>query len=288
MLSKIKAYGNADFNYIWGKSTVYSDKDIEDLNAKGIHSPVWDSATVTLSTFSKDINASSYPTDTNIIGYKVQKVAKNSLQTINVAPETEALHIYDYNIQSGKTYKYRVIPIFNNNGKRSYGEVVETNEITIAAERWSIVSLIPTSQKGFYKVDTDNVWTFMLNVEEGAVKFNNNISFSAGVSRFPIAHDSALDYLSGSITALIGDIDCQYSYLNDDIYMIEKWRKFCKNGYLKLLKTPKGLNIPCEIHDSTATVDYPTENQPTSISFNFTQLCDDKTISAYSEQYIDW
>ena len=73
MYSKIKINGYCDVNYIWSKSGQLDDAEINAIETKGIHSPVWDAITVTLSTFKDSTEGNSNIETGNIIGYTIYR-----------------------------------------------------------------------------------------------------------------------------------------------------------------------------------------------------------------------
>ena len=283
--STLKVYGNCDINYVWSKKATLTATDISSLTEKGIYSPSWDNTTVALATFMNTLNASNI--SETVYGYLIHRQRLDEDVRYKVAEvDSTITNIKDFNIGSRANYQYFITPIYMKNGNKILGEPILTDNIETNFDSWSIISLTPTNEENSYIVDTDNIWNFYVYVEGGTFSINDDKSITSGLGKFPKTYVGETDYLTGNVKCLIGNVDCEIDYQNDDINKLRQWRKFCNNGKLKLLRDIKGHIIPCEITDASYDSDDKFGELQTTISFNFTQLDDSDNIAVYAIENI--
>lgn len=278
--STIRIHGNCDVNYMWGKSEDLTDENINSLKEMKLNTPEWDKKTVILANFTKGLSASDI--SKNIDSYIIHKQKIDDDVRYKVAEvDADTLNIRDYNINNESLYQYYVTPVYMENEKRYIGEPIPTNQVKTEFDYWCIMSLDVTDIDNVYKVPKDDVWLFYVNVDSGAFKPVFDKSVMDNMGQFPKIYVGKKDYLTGNLSCYIGNVDNYLEYQNDNISKIQKWREFCNNGKMKLLRDIKGHIIPCEITDTSYDVDDNLLAHPTTISFEFTQIADNKTISAY-------
>lgn len=282
MYSKIKIYGDCNVNYIWGKKEF-----TEEEKSTGVKTPIFDKDTITLSTFGGDITASDIKQDNNIIikGYTVfrEAVGENK-RYIAAKVGSEDTIVNDYNVCNNQKYKYYIIPTYYNSEDNSekIGEPIITDDITADFQCCSIVGLLPTNDKNMYKVDKNNVWSLGIDVSVENYKANFNKNTLNGIGRFPHLSTDTTNFLTLTVSSLIGDIACASNeYYGDTVNRIEDFIEFCHNGNLKLFKDCKGFVIPCDITDLSFSYDKECVQMPTTVNIEITQLDDRKNISVY-------
>lgn len=220
--------------------------------------------------------------DSDAVKYFVQRHEVDYEKLYDVTTvENGCSVVYDFNIRNNKSYQYRIYPIYANNGAEVFGAPISTNTLYTDFYGWSIVGTKATEVDNEYIVDNDNIWSFGYNISANPIKPVYNKNYVTGFGQFPQLVQGDENYLEGGLSCLMGDVACNGKYINDSIDSIEKWREFCNNGELKLLKDLKGHIIPCSIKDTTPTIDYSIIEKPTTISFNFVQLMDRENISVY-------
>jgi hypothetical protein len=277
----LKIHGNCDINYVMCSSLELDEENIDSLLDSGLTSPEWDVDTLMLAKFNENTGASSYTISQDIRGYRIQRyeVDYNKLHEV-ASLRGDQLYFEDYNIRNNKSYQYRIVPIYLKDGVETLGSPVTSNTIHTDWCGWSVIGTKPTDEINKYMVDYDNIWTFGLNVSPEPIRPVYNKNYLTGFGQYPKAVQGQENYLEGGLSCLIGDIKCE-NYIGDNIDTINKWRAFCNNGELKLLKDLKGNIIPCSIKDTTYDIDYSTVEQITTISFNYVQLMDRDDISVY-------
>ncbi len=285
MYSKIKLHGYCDVNYVWSKGGDLDETEIESIISNGIHSPVWDANTVTLSTFQDNINGNTNVEKNNIVKYVVQRKRIDEDKIYPVAEVSkENTRVYDFNIQNKNKFVYRIIPVLED---ATYSSYIESNEVSIDWSHITICDLLPTNIDKEYKVDKNNIWKFSLNIQPTPIKPTFNKRVVSGFGKFPKISQDNTNYLTLGFEALLGDVDCVGKYFNDDIDKMEKWYSFCNNGNIKLLKDLRGNVIPCDIQDTSMQGNDGFVQQFTTLSFNVVQLDDRRNISAYSLESLE-
>ena len=230
--STLKVYGNCDINYVWSKKATLTATDISSLTEKGIYSPSWDNTTVALATFMNTLNASNI--SETVYGYLIHRQRLDEDVRYKVAEvDSTITNIKDFNIGSRANYQYFITPIYMKNGNKILGEPILTDNIETNFDSWSIISLTPTNEENSYIVDTDNIWNFYVDVEGGTFSINDDKSITSGLGKFPKTYVGETDYLTGNVKCLIGNVDCEIDYQNDDINKLRQWRKFC------IIRTPQ-------------------------------------------------
>ena len=283
MFSKIKIHGNSDINYVWSKTGSVQETEIQNLLSQGVATPEWDESTIALSTFWGNINASETYNLGTILKFAVQRHDINSgvRQTVKNDCPTNGSILLDFNVANNCSYKYYIIPIFKNSSNEEgiYGQPIVTDVITPKWDTWSLIGLIPTDNPNIYHIDKDNIWTLGLNIQTDPFSIKNDKIFSDGYNKYPRVYVGKTDYLTSKVSCYLGNVSCNGDYTDDNMVKITKWREFCNNGQLKLLRDRKGHVIPCEIHDESYSIQENLIEMPTTISFSFTELLDSRNIS---------
>ena len=278
----LKLHGGADLNYVMCTNFELANENIDSLVKKGLTSPEWDSNTVLLAKFQENTDASSISIPKNIVGYKIQRYEVEYDKLYEVTSlNMEHLYFEDYNIRNNKSYQYRIVPIYLQEDETEvFGMPISTDTVFTDWDGWSVIGTKPTKEMNRYTVDYDNVWTFKCNINSEPIHPVYNKNYLIGFGQYPRAVQGQENYLEGGLSCLIGDVKCE-GYIGDNIDTIEKWRAFCNNGELKLLKDLKGHVIPCSIKDTTYDIDHSFLEQITTISFNYVQLMNKSDISVY-------
>jgi hypothetical protein len=80
------------------------------------------------------------------------------------------------------------------------------------------------------------------------------------------------NYLSGTLTADIGYLECSDRKFKDTIDMVKAWRDFISRDTIYLLKTQKGDVLIVNITDNPTTTYAENMSEiPTTISFDWTE-----------------
>lgn len=201
----------------------------------------------------------------------------------------------DYNIRSGKEYEYLVVHancldgvaqfsgINDSPDGKYYHQFLTRTPVRANVCSWMVYDLIKTEEDNVYTIDKNNIWKFNVGIKNGKFSPEYNKTTESTFGKYPKIYAGRNNYLSGSLECYIGNVSCSGrnpNYRQDDIYGLKLWQDFCTNGHIKLLKSPKGHIIICDIVNTS----YDVNNSPmqeTVISFDYTQLADEDTITVY-------
>ena len=160
-----------------------------------------------------DIDNGNAPTACDVYKYEIWPGSTDGegvchLVALNVTPEENynvAGHRYykmeDYNVANHRYYKYIVF---------TSGDEPEDSVAVIQTSwaGWTLTDLIPQSNQighySTYKAKAEGVWKFKYNISAGAQTHNLSKTPYSTLSKYPHFSFGATDYVSGSVTCLLG------------------------------------------------------------------------------------
>ena len=187
--------------------------------------------------------------------------------------------IHDYLVASNKKYRYNLIEFAKDTDTITYGSKYTIDVIAPSWHNWIIYSLVPwkgsgrTSTKETFRVTES--WKFCINAEESEIVQNLNHYTHTGYSSKPKITINNNNYISGSLSCIISDINPTDAKITDSIYKVQAWNKFISENELFVLKNPKGDVWVVSITDNpTRKYDYSNKLMQTTINFSFTECMD--------------
>mgnify|MGYP006921156723 CR=1 FL=1 len=218
-----------------------------------------------------------------------------------VAVDTQSLIFRDFNISNNRTYQYVLYPFdgaVTADDDEKFNVVRKTSVVDdIHWGGWSITELHPVSgsSKKFTASQSD-VWVFNLNVDTGEQTQNISRQEQQTLGQFNRYSQGKLNYISGSVTCLLGRDVLPASYIiknnktqqvggyqekmpynkmptsNERVDMLLGWRKVVYSSNPKLLKDRVGQSFLVTLNSSTnKPMDY-VGIQPNTISFTWTEI----------------
>lgn len=190
------------------------------------------------------------------------------------------LPCHDYLAASKKSYKYRIIPIIKQSDQWVYGSEYLSNIQSPNWCCWTIYSLVHRTDLNSFepnreKFQMDQYWKLYVEPEESEITQNLNRYVHKGFNSKPKITINDNNYISGSLTCKLSQVECPEMSFQDTIYMVEAWRKFISENSLYLLKNPKGEMWIVSVSDNpTTSYDYSYSTIPTTISFTYTECRD--------------
>ena len=200
------------------------------------------SGTYFLTDFSKGLNAGSiYIGENTVEGWAVYRRQQDKAQLKHIVDlPLNADEVYDYSAASQQgSYVYYVYPI----GEDTYITApLISNATNPSFWTWSVLEC---TDKGKY-FELVREYSFGKNLTSGAISNNNSPNVLANFTRYPTVQNSTSNYLSGSLSSLIGVIDYAngngYSdtlELRDAIYGLSTtenalFLKSCKGDFIKI------------------------------------------------------
>ena len=206
--------------------------------------------------------------------FSIYREVKDTNQLVYVARLGDGgLSMTDYGVTNNRTYKYYIFK----EDESAISEAVVSNDVSTCWWDWSLIDIIPsTSEKGLYYT-TGDIWKFNLNISSAArTQTLNNTTYN-NLTRFPKVSSGKLNYSTGSLTCLLGDIQRTTNSLAEYIEpstMLNEWNEFCADGNMKLLKDRKGNAMLVMITGTSSQTDDVTREQTNTITFSWVEVED--------------
>ena len=206
--------------------------------------------------------------------FSIYREVKDTNQLVYVARLGDgSLSMTDYSVTNNKTYKYYIFK----EDESAISEAVISNDVSTCWWDWSLIDIIPsTSEKGLYYT-TGDIWKFNLNISSAArTQTLNNTTYN-NLTRFPKVSSGKLNYSTGSLTCLLGDVQRTTNSLAEYIEpstMLDEWNEFCADGNMKLLKDRKGNAMLVMVTGTSSQTDDVTREQTNTITFSWVEVED--------------
>ena len=198
----------------------------------------------------------------------------------------------------------------NKEGHLEHGTIdtsVATGEpITTKWQSWSITELIPEELdidapiiKKKYRVDNNNIWLFKYSLDTGSITQNISKEEFETLGRFSKYGFGDKNFVSGSVTALLGSelvLSSKVQYVerlgesrikaltsNERALMSQQWQNFCYSKNPKLLKDVKGQSWIVQLISNTMTPDNFIMKNPETVSFEWKQVDTTNNIIIYGD-----
>lgn len=196
--------------------------------------------------------------------------------TIGGSPET-IRSIYDYSLPCRGNYVYQIAGILENGS-------VCNNPIEIpfspTAIGYTITEILRSGGNRYYIGDT---WRFTTDIQNTTVTQNINRYLHVGYGQYPTTSSTDINYMSGTLSGMIGYMNCTTKEYVDDITLVRQWREFITRPSMFMLKSQKGDVWFVNITDNPTT-EYQEDYHkiPTTFSFNWVEVA--KNIVLEQEQ----
>lgn len=118
-------------------------------------------------------------------------------------------------------------------------------------------------------------WKFVGEIQNTTITQNGDRYAHVGYGTYPQITSTKTNYLSGSVSAIQGYVDCTTKKYTDNIDLVRAWRQFILRQSLFMLKTQKGdVLVVGIVNNPTTTYDDSLKDLPTTFSFDWIELCD--------------
>ena len=125
-----------------------------------------------------------------------------------------------------------------------------------------------------------DTWKFVADIQDSVITNNLDRQSYVGYSQFITSISTNVNYMSGTLTGALGQLNCATKTYTDDIALVRAWRKFITQKKPFLLKSQKGdVWIVNVIENPTTTYQENTRGVPTTFSFTWAEVYDaDKVV----------
>jgi hypothetical protein len=215
----------------------------------------WELDTFLLSKFQNDLEAGNVGLGGLVVdNWKIRRRKIDSTSYINLgtkpSDETGDFSFIDHTTRSGVTYEYEVIPMSGDIEGQP-----KTIQVTSELECWWIS-------------DETESYPLFLNFAPSDIQTNIQRNIYEGFDQFPVVSYGNLKYRSGTITAIIMDVNLTTSY-----NYRTNFEAFINNRKQKYLKSRHGdFMIVDTFSSSQALLDQVNENNISSVSFSYNEI----------------
>ncbi len=177
---------------------------------------------------------------------------------------------------------YEILRRLYAGGTIRYVKGISSDEITLDGTQMrgcSITELLPFDEayqwgtkKRYYIGDQ---WKFVGDIQDTTITQNMDKYAHVGYGTYPQITSTKTCYLSGTISAMNGYVDCTTKKYTDTIDLVRAWRQFVSRQAIYMLKTQKGDVLVVGVVDNpTTTYSESIKEIPTTFSFSWVELCD--------------
>lgn len=243
------------------------------------YTPSWGVDTLFLANFNHNLNAGNITTSSPITKWTIYKQDKNatSLKFICTVDSSKS-NIIDYISPSNGEFRYVVFPETDS----ILCSPINSEYINPVWSNLVMYDILESSTQNIYYADTYNMWSFNGNISTDAMKQNIDKTIYSGLSRYPKVSVGKRNYINGSVSCSLGSVkqvDGLSSYINDNAELTNKFMDFVINGNKKILSDRKGNVLLVDIDKFSNKYDDRIYCQPTTISFDYTEIGSTDNIS---------
>lgn len=186
--------------------------------------------------------------------------------------------VYDYSLPCRGNYVYRLIGLLSN------GSICDDAiEIPISPMMtgYTVTNIIKDSAGRYFAGD---IWKFTADIQNTTITQNINRYLHIGYNQYPTTSSFDVNYMSGTLSGMIGYLDCVTKSYVDDITLVRQWRKFITQPTMFMLKSQKGDVLFVNITDNPTT-EYQEDHYKIPASFSFNWVETEKNIVLEQNRY---
>jgi hypothetical protein len=280
-VKKIEAFPNQNIDYLWVKNGTANQALIDSTLVAGFI-PTFDNGTLALANYNDNTLGAgtilNIPVDVTF--WNVFRRRGGVLQQVGKF-DVGVTSIHDYNVANSFEYDYLIFP----ETVDLAGSPITSNLVTADWWNWSIASYNEPEEGTNYSI-IDEQWLLDLDLSSSNINQNVNRNTYGGFTKFPKVSIGKMNYLTGTISALLGDVDCSTYQYSDTVEMQQAFRDFISNGKKKILRSRKGNIIICETMSNNFDIADRFQEQQTRVSFSVTEIDEESNVSviAFDEQ----
>lgn len=184
----------------------------------------------------------------------------------------------DYTASTHAKYKYMVVPYDDGTGDDiNIYKALMTDEFEIDSYGYTITAIKDTN------LDADNypfyligdTWKFIADIEDTTMTQNTSKELHVGSGKYSTVTKTEVDYLSGTVSGMIGYLECNNNKYIDDIELVKAWRRFISQDCKFILRSQKGDVWLVNVIDMPTTAYQENNiNFPTRFTFSWAECGD--------------
>lgn len=199
----------------------------------------------------------------------------NEVVYVGTARSNNNLTLIDYTVPNKGSFEYVYVPREKANG-RPYVNGIAKATINTNMTGYTVTSLIPYDEKyDTYMYSIGDCWKFVGEIDDVTITQNINRVAHVGTGNYSSVSMDDVNYASGSLSAMIGAVDCTDKKYKDTVDMVKAWREFITKNSVFMLKSQKGDVWIVNITESPSTTYSEMERDiPTTFQFNWAECMD--------------
>ena len=176
-------------------------------------------------------------------------------------------------------YRYMAVPYKTGDNETLIYAAVLSDVINLDMDGYTITAVYDTNQ------DADNLqwfrqgdtWKFIADIEDTTHTQNTSKELHVGYGKYSTLTSTDVDYASGTLSGMLGYLNCTTKQYIDDIELVKAWRRFITQNCQYVLRSPKGdvwvVNI---VENPTTQYQENTTKYPTRFTFSWAECGDIK------------
>lgn len=235
-ITSVTLNGQQVCDYLWFESGELSASTISYLMGNTYYEPIADTGTMFLLTMANGTD-SAYISGGggNLLGSSIyrKEYGKNSLEHL-VDVDGSRNSIRDYSAKSRTQYEYYIFEI----GADTYTAAYRTATITPQYGEYTLIECIYDDSDGAYHVQA--AYPFACNVDQSSISNNNSPNLLQNFTRYPNRQPVSTLYKSGTLSALIGNVNQAKGTYTDTWTLADKISALSTSNNPKFLRDMKG------------------------------------------------
>lgn len=275
--NKATLYGQSYVDYLWIKNTVDSQETI-DTTLDYEYKPVWDSNTMLLANFDSNLNGGNTPSlSEDVLYWQIyrKKPDDTTLTFVCKVPASQ-YQLLDFGVLNNSQYQYT---IFAESETTLSAPFEQADYTQTSWWNWSLTGLKESTTSNLYYADKDNVWIFDTQLSSSNLEQNIAKYIVDNFTRYPSISSGLKNYMSGSITAYLSNVDTATGKYTDTVEQYNSFVEFIAQPTPKLLKDRKGNGWIVSTTNTNAQYIDASMQQITQVTFDFVQLNDMQDIN---------
>jgi hypothetical protein len=256
------------FDYLWIKNEVMTESDV-DATALYDFVPTWTGYALMVANYDNTLAAGTIASALNINSWTLyrQKQGDTIAKFIANIP-LDKLEVKDYTVSNKTSYKYVLYPETTD----ETGEPIEGDYFTTDWWNWSLTEMVPSATPNIYSAG--DIYLFDLDISSSDIPNITDVYQFETFGKFDKINQGIRNYEQGTLSCLIGYIDCATNSYIDTVELKNNLRTFINNSNKKLLKDRKGNCWVVKTKSLRGKYRVETIEQATDISFDWVQIQD--------------
>lgn len=270
--NKVILHGESYIDYLWIKNKIDTQAEIDSTLAN-TYKPEWDNNTLLLANFDNSINGGNVKSlKDDVLYWQIyRKRPEDTVLTFICRVPVSQYQLLDFNVLNNTEYQYTIFAETETTISAPFEQVGYTRTNWW---NWSLLGLQESTNKGLYYVDSDNIWLFDTELTSSGLDQNVAQYIMDNFTRYPSVSSGKRNYMSGSITAFLSNVDISTGKYQDTVEQYNAFVEFIANPTPKLLRDRKGNGWIVSTNGVNGQYIDESPQQITKVSFSFTQLDD--------------